>query len=399
MRCNVHGKEIKMKLIHLSDLHIGKKINERSMLDEQKYILDQILEGVRAEKPDAVLISGDVYDKTTPPLEAVMLLDDFLNKLEIDGLTVLLISGNHDSPERLSFGAKRMKKSGLYIKSVFDGDLTPVTLSDEYGEVNFYLVPFIRISDVNRVYETDFRDYTMAFLHVVEKMGIDPSKRNILLSHQFVAGASFSESESAIGGIDSISTVAYEPFDYTALGHIHKPQYVVNERLRYCGTPLKYSASEIGFEKTYTVVELYEKPASDKLCRMSIRTVPLNPLHDMIKLTGSFDELMNMSRNENGYVTEDYVYAVLTDSDYINDPASHLRNLYPNLLSVSYKGNGRTATLYSPESEGEHNSKTPVDIFEEFYRKMHDGEEIDEDKKIILKAAIKEVWGEEGEQQ
>ena len=196
-----------------------------------------------------------------------------------------------------------------------------------------------------------------------------------------------------------MQSVAYEPFDYTALGHIHKPQYVVNERLRYCGTPLKYSASEIGFEKTYTVVELYEKPASDKLCRMSIRTVPLNPLHDMIKLTGSFDELMNMSRNENGYVTEDYVYAVLTDSDYINDPASHLRNLYPNLLSVSYKGNGRTATLYSPESEGEHNSKTPVDIFEEFYRKMHDGEEIDEDKKIILKAAIKEVWGEEGEQQ
>ncbi len=387
-----------MKLIHLSDLHIGKKVNERSMLDEQRYILGQILEGIRAEKPDAVLISGDVYDKTTPPLEAVMLLDDFLNKLEIDGLTVLLISGNHDSPERLSFGAKRMEKSGLYIKSIFDGDLTPVILSDEYGSVNFYLVPFIRISDVNRIYETDLRDYSEAFSLVVEKMGIDPSQRNVLLSHQFVAGASFSESESAVGGIDSISAAVYAPFDYTALGHIHKPQNIGCERLRYCGTPLKYSASEIGFEKSYTVIELLEKPSAEKLCRMTIRTVPLVPMHDMIKLTASFDELMSAKAAENGIVTEDYVYAVLTDSDYINDPASHLRMHYPNLLSVSYKGNGRTATLYSPDSAGEHKSKAPIEIFEEFYKKMHDGDDMDEDREIILKAAINEVWGEEGEQ-
>lgn len=387
-----------MKLIHLSDLHIGKKVNERSMLDEQRYILGQILEGIRAEKPDAVLISGDVYDKTTPPLEAVMLLDDFLNKLEIDGLTVLLISGNHDSPERLSFGAKRMEKSGLYIKSIFDGDLTPVILSDEYGSVNFYLVPFIRISDVNRIYETDLHDYSEAFSLVVEKMGIDPSQRNVLLSHQFVAGASFSESESAVGGIDSISAAVYAPFDYTALGHIHKPQNIGCERLRYCGTPLKYSASEIGFEKSYTVIELLEKPSAEKLCRMTIRTVPLVPMHDMIKLTASFDELMSAKAAENGIVTEDYVYAVLTDSDYINDPASHLRMHYPNLLSVSYKGNGRTATLYSPDSAGEHKSKAPIEIFEEFYKKMHDGDDMDEDREIILKAAINEVWGEEGEQ-
>ena len=227
-----------MKFIHLSDLHIGKKVNDHSMIDEQRYILDRILNGIKEEKPDAVLISGDVYDKTTPPLEAVLLLDNFLNNLAIDGLTVILISGNHDSAERLSFGAERMKKSGLYIKSIFDGNFTPVTLTDEYGEVNFYSIPFIRISHVNHVFGTEIKDYSEAFAFAVEQMKLDTSKRNVLLSHQYVAGASFSESESAVGGIDCISKDVYAPFDYTALGHIHKAQNIGRERLRYCGTPL-----------------------------------------------------------------------------------------------------------------------------------------------------------------
>ncbi len=386
-----------MKLIHLSDLHIGKKVNDYSMLDEQRYILERIVEDVKREKPDAVLISGDVYDKTTPPLEAVMLLDEFLNSLEIDGLTVLLISGNHDSPERLSFGAERMKKSGLYIKSIFDGELSPVVLRDDYGEVAFYSLPFIRISDVNRVYGTDFRDYTKAFSYVVERMELDASRRNVLLSHQFVTGAAFSESETAVGGIDSISAEAYAPFDYSALGHIHRAQNMGSERLRYCGTPLKYSASEIGSEKSYTVIELFEKEKPGKPCRMSIHTVPVVPMHDMIKLTGSFDELMNMKTNENGVVTEDFVYAVLTDSDYINDSAVYLRPLYPNLLSVSYTGNGRTASIFTPAVPGEHKARTPYEIFDEFYQKMHDGEQPDEAQEKILRAAIKEIWGEDGD--
>ncbi len=386
-----------MKFIHLSDLHIGKKVNDHSMIDEQRYILDRILNGIKEEKPDAVLISGDVYDKTTPPLEAVLLLDNFLNNLAIDGLTVILISGNHDSAERLSFGAERMKKSGLYIKSIFDGNFTPVTLTDEYGEVNFYSIPFIRISDVNHVFGTEIKDYSEAFAFAVEQMKLDTSKRNVLLSHQYVAGASFSESESAVGGIDCISKDVYAPFDYTALGHIHKAQNIGSERLRYCGTPLKYSASEIGSDKSYTVIELLDKKQGSTCCEMRFKTVPLIPLHDMVKIQGSFEQLMRTKTKENGFATEDFVYAVLTDNEYVNDPAVHLRKIYPNLLNVSYEGNGRTAAFYNEITAGKIEKQTPFDIFGEFYTKMHDGAEPDPQQQDILKAAIKEVWGEDGE--
>lgn len=386
-----------MKLIHLSDLHIGKKVNEYSMIDEQRYILDRILEGIRLEKPQAVLISGDVYDKTTPPLEAVMLLDSFLNSLAIDGLTVILISGNHDSAERLAFGSQRMKKSGLYIKSIFDGENEPVTLQDEYGSVNFYSVPFIRISDVNRVYETEITDYTEAFALVVEKMQLNRNERNVLLSHQYVAGASFSESESSIGGIDCISKDVYAPFDYTALGHIHRPQNIGSNRLRYCGTPLKYSASEIGTEKSYTVVTLGEKKGDSKLCDIDVRIVPLVPKHDMIPIEGSFDELLSAEKNENGFVTEDFVYAVLTDEDYIDNPAGQLRTVYPNLLNVRYKASGRTGYTGVEILEKDVEKHTPLELITEFYRQQHDGAEPDPAQEEFLNNIISEIWGEENE--
>lgn len=384
-----------MKFIHLSDLHIGKNVNDHSMIGEQKYILNQILEGIKKEKPDAVLISGDVYDKTTPPLEAVLLLDDFLNKLdEIEGLTVILISGNHDSAERLSFGAKRMKKSGLYIKSIFDGDLTPVTLEDEYGKVNFYSVPFIRRADVNNVYNTDIRDYTEAFSFVVEKMELDTSERNVILSHQLVTGASFSESETAVGGIEDIKAEAYAAFDYAALGHIHKPQNI-GSRLRYCGTPLKYNVSEVGYQKTYTVVELYGKKSEQELCDINVREVPLIPEHDMVKIEGYFDEIMRARTDENGIVTSDYVYVVLRDDDYVNDAAVKLRKLYPNFMNASYSGKGQTTAFDFDMTIEKAEKQTPFNIFSEFYKKMHMENDPDEVQTEILKAAIKEVWGED----
>lgn len=386
-----------MKLIHLSDLHIGKKVNEYSMINEQKYILNCILEGIRLEKPQAVLISGDVYDKTTPPLEAVMLLDSFLNSLAIDGLTVILISGNHDSAERLSFGAQRMKKSGLYIKSIFDGENEPVTLHDEYGPVNFYSVPFIRISDVNSVYGTEITDYTEAFALVVEKMQINPNERNVLLSHQYVAGASFSESESSIGGIDCISKDVYAAFDYTALGHIHRSQNIGSQRLRYCGTPLKYSASEIGTKKSYTVVTLGEKTGDSELCDIEIRTVPLVPKHDMISIEGSFDELLSAEKNDDGIVTEDFVYAVLTDEEYIDNPAGHLRTVYPNLLNVRYSRSSKTGYTSMETPEGDAENRSPLELFTEFYRKQHDEADPDPVQEEILKSIISEIWGEENE--
>ena len=384
-----------MKLIHLSDLHIGKKVNELSMIDEQRFILDQILDGIRTEKPDAVLISGDVYDKTTPPLEAVMLLDEFLNKLEIKGLSVFLISGNHDSPERLSFGAERMKKSGLYIKSIFDGDLTPVTLEDEFGKVNIYSVPFIRVSDVNNAYGTDIRSISDAFSYVFDKIGLDTKERNVLLSHQFVSGASFSESETAVGGIESIDKDVYAPFDYTALGHIHKPQNIGSKRLRYCGTPLKYNISEVGYKKTYTVVELNEKKDGDTLCNITIREVPLVPKHEMVKIEGYFDELMSMKADDNGIVTNNFVYAVLRDNNYVKDAAMLLRKRFPNLLNISYEEKTKSTDFSFELTIEDTKKQTPEMIFTDFYKKIHDGNEPDQSGKEILTNAIKEVFGED----
>ncbi len=385
-----------MKFIHLSDLHIGKKVNEISMIEEQKYILDQIVDGIKKEKPDAVLISGDVYDKTTPPLEGVLLLDSFLNKLDdIEGLTVIIISGNHDSAERLSFGSKRMKRSGLYIKSIFDGDLSPVVLEDEYGKVYFYSLPFIRRADVNYVYDKNFTDYSEAISFVVQKMGLDVTQRNVLLSHQAVAGSSLSESETAVGGIEDISKDVYAPFDYTALGHIHKPQNVGSERLRYCGTPLKYNIKEVGYKKSYTVVELKGKNKGEAFCEISIRETELVPRHDMIKIEGYYDEIMMMKTDDDGIASYDYVYVILKDDDYINDAAAMLRKIFPNYINVNYDNkdeNNLSGIKFDIEKSG---NQTPEDIFVDFYSKMHGDSEMNDVQRDILNRAIEEIWKDE----
>ncbi len=385
-----------MKFIHLSDLHIGKKVNEISMIEEQKYILDQIVDGIKKEKPDAVLISGDVYDKTTPPLEGVLLLDSFLNKLDdIEGLTVIIISGNHDSAERLSFGSKRMKRSGLYIKSIFDGDLSPVVLEDEYGKVYFYSLPFIRRADVNYVYDKNFTDYSEAISFVVQKMGLDVTQRNVLLSHQAVAGSSLSESETAVGGIEDISKDVYAPFDYTALGHIHKPQNVGSERLRYCGTPLKYNIKEVGYKKSYTVVELKGKNKGEAFCEISIRETELVPRHDMIKIEGYYDEIMMMKTDDDGIASYDYVYVILKDDDYINDAAAMLRKIFPNYINVNYDNkdeNNLSGIKFDIEKSG---NQTPEDIFVDFYSKMHGDSEMNDVQRDILNRVIEEIWKDE----
>lgn len=382
-----------MKLIHLSDLHIGKNVNKFPMLDEQKYILRLVLDGIREEKPDAILISGDVYDKSTPSLEAVKLLDWFLTTLAEEKQNVILISGNHDSPERLSFCSELIEKSGVHIKSIFDGDLTPVVLHDEYGAVNFYCVPFIRITDVNNIYGTDFTDYSEAFSYVVEKMNLDPMERNIILSHQYVAGASFSESESTIGGVDYISKEVYAPFDYAALGHIHKAQGFNEQRIRYCGTLLKYSVKEVGQKKTYTIVTLGEKTTEKELCSIDVRNVEITPRHDMVSIKKSYNELISAELNEDGIVSEDYTYITLTDEEYIDDAAGTLRKLYPNLMNVSYDRNEKetdVSILDAGEGIGE---RSPFELFSEFFEKQRSNE-MDEQQKEILRSAIKDVWGE-----
>lgn len=247
-----------MKLMHLSDLHLGKRVNEFSMLEDQRYILNQILELARREQVDGVLIAGDVYDKSVPSAEAVSLLDDFLVALAEDGRQVLLISGNHDSPERMAFGGRLMRSSGIHIAPVYNGRVEPVCLEDQYGPVRVYLLPFVKPAHIRRYFpDAAIESYTDALRIAVEAMDLDSSLRNLLVTHQFVTGAARCDSEElSLGGSDNVDGAVFDPFDYVALGHIHSPQRVGRETMRYCGTPLKYSFSEIGQKKSATLIQL-----------------------------------------------------------------------------------------------------------------------------------------------
>ncbi len=382
-----------MKFFHLSDLHIGKTVNNFSMLEEQNYILKKILDDIKTEKPEAILISGDVYDKTAPSPEAVKLLSGFLTELAENNVKVLLISGNHDSSGRLSFCADLIGKSGVRINSILTGKQEPVVLNDAYGKVNFYSVPYIRITDVNNVYGTDVRDYTEAFELVVRNLNINRSERNVLLSHQFVAGASFSESESSVGGLEHIEKRVYEPFDYVALGHIHKAQGFNDNRIRYCGTQLKYSVKETNQRKSYTIVTLGNKEG-ENLCDIDIKVVDLEPQHDMVSITGSFEEIVSAELDENGILCDDYVYITLTDKDYIDNAAARLRKLYPRLMNVSYGSIGQDMNISISDLEKVSDRKTPFEMFSDFFDNITNGRSMNDEQIDILNKAINEVWGE-----
>ena len=379
-----------MKILHLSDLHIGRKLCEYPLLEEQRYVLQEIINLVKQERPQAVLVSGDVYDTSVPSAEASQLLDWFFSELDIEGLTLIVISGNHDSAQRLDFGSLRLKKTGLYMKGVFDGNFTPVSLFDEYGEVRFYPIPFFRRKEAEICYDRSFDDYTAAFCHVVSSLHLDQSVRNVALSHQFVTGAALSESESfsVVGNVESISVEAYAPFDYAALGHIHRAQQVRSPRLRYSGTPMKYSLSEVDHVKTVTMVTLGPKPSSEELCAIEVQEIPLKPLHDMIRKTGSFDELFNMPE------TEEFLYVRLTDAERIPNAIAMLRGKCPRILKVDYP-NEKTDSLLPSEGKGKADiTKTPLELIREFYAYTNNGQEMEEETAAILRQAVKEVWGE-----
>ncbi len=350
-----------MKLIHLSDLHIGKRVNEVSMIEEQVHILDQILSIVDAEKAEAVLISGDVYDKSVPSAEAVTLFDDFLSKLAQRPVSVLIISGNHDSAERLSFGARLFEKSGIHISPVYNGKAECVTLEDEYGKVHFHLLPFIKPAHVRRFYpEENIESYTDAVRSAISHMDIDKEARNVLLTHQFVTGAQTCESEEiSVGGSDNVDASVFEGFDYVALGHIHGPQNIDSNRIRYCGTPLKYSFSEAGHFKSVTVCELTKKG------ELRLSALPLTPIHDMRILRGSFDELTDKSFYSL-QTRNDYLHIILTDEEDVPEAVGRLRIIYPNIMKLSYD-NERTRSSCDIDAVKDER-KSPLELFEELYK-------------------------------
>ena len=350
-----------MKLIHLSDLHLGKRVGEVSMLEDQAYILDRVLDIVDGAGPDALLIAGDVYDKSVPSAEAVTLFDDFLCRLARRKLPVLVISGNHDSPERLAFGSRLMEGAGVHLSPVYDGNVKPITLTDEHGPVDFWLLPFLKPAHLRRFYPEETIDsYTDAVGAAIAHMNIDPSRRNVLLCHQFVTGAATCESEELIvGGTDNVDAAVFDGFDYVALGHLHGPQNVGSSRIRYCGTPLKYSFSEASQYKSVTVAELGEKGD------LTLHTVPLTPRHDMRVIQGTFAQLTAENSDAAGE-REDYLHIILTDEEDVPEALGRLRLVYPNIFKLSYD-NTRTRTSQSVDRAQRVAQKSPLELFEELY--------------------------------
>lgn len=297
-----------MKFIHLSDLHLGKRVNEFSMIEDQDYILKKILAIIDEEKPDSVIIAGDVYDKSVPSAEAVALFDSFLVSLAERKIQVFVISGNHDSAERIAFGSRLMDASGIHLSPVYRGEVSPIEMSDDYGKVNVYMLPFVKPSNVRAFFpEKEISSYTEAVKTAIDQMSVDLSQRNILITHQFVTGASSAGSEElSVGGTDNVAAEVFDGFDYVALGHIHRLQKCGHENIRYSGTPLKYSFSEAKDQKSVTVVEIREKG------NLEIAFVPLQPKHDMVEIRGTYNELMLKSFYENTSYRSDYMHITLT---------------------------------------------------------------------------------------
>lgn len=377
-----------MKLIHLSDLHLGKRVYDFNLLEDQAYILKEILKVIDTEEPDGVIIAGDIYDKSVPSTEAVELLDEFLVQLSRRDLQVFLISGNHDSPERLAFASRLIASAGIHVSPVYHGVIEPIVLTDAYGPVNIYLLPFVKPAHVRRFFpDRKIESYQDALCAAIEALSIDCSGRNVLVTHQFVTGAVRSDSEEiSVGGTDNIDAAVFEQFDYVALGHIHGPQNIGSERIRYCGTPLKYSFSEAGHVKSVTVTEIREKGS------LSVRTVPLHPVRDLREIEGTYEEL-TYRPNYEGTNTEDYLHITLTDEEDIPDAIGKLRLIYPNLMSLDYN-NSRTRSAGVLSDPAEADRKSPLVLFEEFYKEQN-GRSMGDEQKDFAREIMEHIWEEQ----
>lgn len=367
-----------MKLIHLSDFHLGKKLNEFSLIEDQEYILNQILQFIDEEKPDGVIIAGDIYDRFVPTEEAMKLWDTFLINLSNRGTAVYAISGNHDSAVRFSDHRKLIENTGIHFSGVYDGSVISYELNDVYGRINIYLLPFIKPAHVRAAFpDEEIRNYTDAIRTALSKVSLDKDIRNVLVSHQFVTGAQTCDSEEiAVGGLDNVDAQVFEDFDYVALGHIHGRQTIGRETVCYSGTPLKYSFSEKNHIKSLTVVELKEKG------KIEISTRELKPLHDVREIRGTFEELMSKKFYE-GTATDDYLHAVLTDEDDVIDAMARLRTVYTNLMTVTYD-NERTRYNGTIEEAKGVETKSALELFEDFFTEMNNVSMSEEQKKLSV---------------
>lgn len=374
-----------MKFIHISDLHIGKRVNEFSMLEDQEYILTKIINIVEDELPDAILICGDIYDKSVPSAEAVALFDDFLVRLSKRNLKIFIISGNHDSAQRIAFGGRLMSTSGVYMSPVYHKEIEPIPLKDEHGILNVYMLPFIKPAHVRAFFEEEtIETYTDALQIAIDHLEVKTTERNILLTHQFVTGSERSDSEDiSVGGSDNVAASVFKDFDYIALGHIHKPQNVGRETVRYCGTPLKYSFSEVNHQKSVTIVELQEKG------NIAIRTIALIPKRDMREIKGTYMDLTAKCYYDRLNL-DDYYHITLTDEEDVPDALNKLRIIYKNIMKLDYD-NKRTKNSTILNSINQIESKSPLTLVSEFYE-LQNNQPISQEQKAFVQQLIEKIW-------
>ena len=377
-----------MKLMHLSDLHLGKRVNEFSMLEDQVYIINKIINIIDDKKPNGIILAGDIYDKPIPPAEAVELFDDFLYKLSQRNIKVFIISGNHDSAERIAFGSRLFDKSGIYLSPVYDGKISPIELNDDYGKINIYMLPFIKPVHVRRFFpDEEISSYTDAVSTVIKNMNMnmDNDIRNILITHQFVTGSSRTESEDiSVGGSDNVDSIVFKDFDYVALGHIHRSQSCGSEYIRYCGTPLKYSFSEANDTKSITLLDINEKG------NIKLDFIPLTPLRDMVEIKGTYNELILKSFYENTTLQEDYVHITLTDEEDIPDVITKLRVVYKNIMKLDYDNN-RTRSISEISLINDMESKSPLELFDIFYESRN-GQYLSDVQRDFMENIIEDIW-------
>lgn len=383
-----------MKFIHTADLHIGKVVNEFSMLEEQKHVLNQILTIVKEEKADGLILAGDIYDRSVPSAEAVVALDQFLREATKLGIQIFMISGNHDSPERIGFARSILEDKGLHIEGMIRGNMNPVVMEDEYGILNIYMLPFAKPAIIRHLYQ----DETIVTCEdgvrkIIEESGIDANNRNLLITHHFVTNTgkppeqSESESNLLLGGAENVDASVFEAFDYVALGHIHGPQRMGRDTVRYSGSPIKYSFSEVFHKKSVTIVELKEKG------NVTISVRSLVPIHDMRKIKGTLDELMKEEVYSQADVN-DYLHVTLLDKQELFDPMGELRSVYPNVMQITFEKNERKEHENSMSIASTQN-KSIYEHFRDFYTSAA-GEELEGEYETCMKAVIEEIGGDIG---
>jgi exonuclease SbcD len=370
-----------MKILHTADLHLGKRVNEFSMIEDQSHILDQIFNICKNNDIEVLLIAGDIYDKAIPPIDAINLFNNFLNLLNSINIIVLCISGNHDSSDRLNFASDLLESNNIYIVSEYQKEIKKISIKD----IDFYLLPFVKYTYLNHYLDKKFSNYQEAMEYILLNNKIDKNKKNILVAHQFVTvnnqSPVLSDSETkSIGGLDSIDFRVFKDFDYVALGHIHKPQAMGKQNVRYSGSILKYSFSEVNIQKSICLIDTET---------MNISKIILKPIHDMLKFESSINDILE-GKTLLDYPSDNYYQIILNDDEEIIDAISKVRSVYPNIMQLNFKKRMNITNEKFDINENDISNHTPLQLFTDFFQ-FQNHSDLNDTQLELITNIIKEV--------